>query len=106
MHSKRFLIVILLVLVHSFISCDGAAYHLQQDVKHLTDSQLHTNMTADENLNEAQAAAEIHAHQHCHCGYNSTVNQSINPEQRTPAFLVRYCGLIYPPMSRPPISLS
>ena len=35
MRSNRFLIVMLLVLVHSFISCDGAAYHLQEDVDHI-----------------------------------------------------------------------
>lgn len=106
MHSKRFLIVILLVLVHSFISCDGAAYHLQEDVDHITSAQLQSNITADGSQNEAQASAEIHAHQHCHSGYYSTVNHSISLEQSNPALPVRYCGLIYPPMSRPPISLS
>ena len=106
MRSNHFLIVILLVLVHSFISCDGAAYHLQEDVDDVTSARLQSNITADGSQDETQISVEIHAHQHCHSGYYSTVSHSISPEQSNPALLVRYCGLIYPPMSRPPILLS
>ncbi|GAA78938.1 hypothetical protein I6F50_11610 [Pseudoalteromonas sp. NZS127_1] len=102
MRSNRFLIVILLVLVHSFISCDGAAYHLQEDVDHVTSSLSQGDSTADDNQSDKTSTTEIHAHQHCHCGYNSTSSHSISPEQSKATSPACYNGLNYPPDVPPP----
>ena len=56
MRSNYFLVVILLVLVHSFISCDAAAYHLQEEVDHAT----HVHSQANVNDEDAQSPTEIH----------------------------------------------
>lgn len=98
MRSNYFLVVILLVLVHSFISCDVAAYHLQEEVDHVT----HVHSQTNANDEDAQSPTEIHAHQHCHCGYYSTLNHSISPEQSQATLPVCYSGLNYPPDVPPP----
>ena len=100
MRSNRFLIVMLLVLVHSFISCDGAAYHLQEDVDHINSSFSQSSETADDN--DSAPTAEIHAHQHCHSGYNHSSNHSITPEKSKPTLVTCYHGLHYPPDVPPP----
>lgn len=48
MRSNYFLVVILLVLVHSFISCDAAAYHLQEEVDHATHIHAHSDTNDDD----------------------------------------------------------
>ena len=98
MRSNYFLVVILLVLVHSFISCDAAAYHLQEEVDHAS----HIQSVADTNDEDPQPPTEIHAHQHCHCGYYSTINHSISPEQSQATNNACYNGLNYPPDVPPP----
>jgi len=102
MRSNYFLVVILLVLVHSFISCDAAAYHLQEEVDHVS----HIHSLADTNDEDAQSPTEIHAHQHCHCGYYSTLSHAIIPQQSKPSVLVYYHSLNYPPDVPPPNSFS
>lgn len=102
MRSNYFLVVILLVLVHSFISCDAAVYHLQEEVDHV--SYIHSQTNLDDE--DAQSPTEIHAHQHCHCGYYSTLNHSISPEQSQATQPACYSGLNYPPDVPPPNSLS
>ncbi|CAM2825673.1 hypothetical protein [Pseudoalteromonas distincta] len=102
MRSNYFLVVILLVLVHSFISCDAAAYHLQEEVDHV--SYIHSQTSLEDE--DAQSPTEIHAHQHCHCGYYSTLNHSISPEQSQATQPACYKGLNYPPDVPPPNSLS
>lgn len=98
MRSNYFLVVILLVLVHSFISCDAAVYHLQEEVDHVT--HIHSQTSLEDE--DAQSPTEIHAHQHCHCGYYSTLNHSINPEQSQATLPACYSGLNYPPDVPPP----
>ena len=102
MRSNYFLVVILLVLVHSFISCDAAVYHLQEEVDHVT--HIHSQTSLEDE--DAQSPTEIHAHQHCHCGYNSTSSHSISPEQSKATSPACYNGLNYPPDVPPPNSLS
>ena len=102
MRSNYFLVVILLVLVHSFISCDAAAYHLQEEVDHVT--HIHSQTSASDE--DAQSPTEIHAHQHCHCGYYTTSNHSISPEKSQATQSACYKGLNYPADVPPPNSLS
>lgn len=104
MRSKRFLLVMLLVLVHSFISCDGAAYHLQADVNHIN-SALSQSSDTDEGAGNVPIT-EIHAHQHCHSGNSHTSNHSITPEKSNPRLATCYNGLHYQPDVPPPNSLS
>ena len=101
MRSNRFLIVMLLVLVHSFISCDGAVYHLQEDVNNVNSAQ-HLALSADEPQNDDQAPGEIHAHQHCHCGYCNSLKHAIILEQSTPSLSTFCLGLNIPPDLPPP----
>lgn len=104
MRSNRFLIVMLLVLVHSFISCDGAAYHLQEDVEHINSALSQSSDTGEDTDN--LPITEIHAHQHCHSGYSHTSNHSITPEKSKPTLATCYHGLHYQPDLPPPNSLS
>ena len=108
MRSNRLLMIMLLVLVHSFISCDGAAYHLQEDVEHVSNALSQNTITADNDQGQSdnQPPVEIHAHQHCHCGYYSTLSHAIIPQQSKPSVLVYYHGLNYPPDVPPPNSFS
>ncbi|WP_252371842.1 hypothetical protein, partial [Pseudoalteromonas sp. S558] len=95
MRSNRFLIVMLLVLVHSFISCDGAAYHLQEDVDHVNSSLSQLGSSADDSDNDP--TTEIHAPQHCHSGYSHRSNHSITPENCKPSFEISYHSRDYTP---------
>lgn len=90
----------LLVLVHSFISCDGAAYHLKEDVDHINSSLSQAGSSADNSDNGP--TTEIHAHQHCHSGYSHTISQAITPEQSKASLPSCYYGVNYPPDVPPP----
>ena len=94
------------MLVHSFISCDGAAYHLQEDVNKVTNYSAQADNSAGDTQTKSSPSAEIHAHQHCHCDSHSTFSYSISPEQSKASLPVRYSGLSYPPAVPPPIYIS